>query len=116
MKSIPSFADFHIHPNLKSFNSGNPKPKLNMWEHFEHVEPTTAAGKFAVNNSKGVAKFSQTNFYNLIEGNVRVVFISLYPMERGFFDIRGVPKALTSKKGLDDLTSKIGRASCRERV
>ncbi|MBL0913916.1 MAG: hypothetical protein IBJ09_16240 [Bacteroidia bacterium] len=105
MKNIPTFADFHIHPNLKSFNSGHPKPKLNMWEYFEHIAPTTAAGKFAVNNSKGVAKFSQTNLYNLMEGNVRVVFVSLYPMERGFFDIRGVPKALTSKKGLDDLTS-----------
>ncbi len=29
--------DLHCHPNLKSFNSGFPNPKANMWEKIEHV-------------------------------------------------------------------------------
>lgn len=105
MKNIPCFADFHIHPNLKSFNSGHPMPLKNMWEEIEHIKPKSAAGRFAVNNSKGVGKESQTNFYKLIEGNVRVAFISLYPMERGFFDIRNLPKAIAGKKGIDELSA-----------
>lgn len=105
MKNIPCFADFHIHPNLKSFNSGHPKPKVSMWEAVEHMKPKSASGRFAVNNSKGVGKESQTNFYKLIEGNVRVAFVSLYPMERGFFDIRNLPKAIAGKKGIDELSA-----------
>src|SRR5690606_15531082 len=105
MKNIPCFADFHIHPNLKSFNSGHPTPTANMWDKIEHMKPKGSAGRFAVNNSKGVGKESQTNFYNLMEGNVRTAFISLYPMERGFFDIRNLPKTLAGKRGVDELSA-----------
>ena len=28
--------DLHCHPNLKSFNSGYPKPLVNMWEKIQH--------------------------------------------------------------------------------
>lgn len=105
MKSVPCFTDIHIHPTLKTFNSDHPKPSRNIWDDFEHIKPTTPAGRFAVNNSKDVAKFSQTNFYRLIEGNVRVVFASLYPMEKGFLRLRSVPKVITGKKGFDEMTA-----------
>lgn len=105
MHSIPCFSDIHIHPTLKSFNSGHPLPSRNMWEDFEHIKPTTPAGRFAINNSKDVAKFSQTNLYKLMEGNVRVAFVSLYPLEKGFLKLRSVPKVITGKKGFDDLTA-----------
>jgi len=105
MSSIPCFSDIHIHPTLKSFNSGHPVPLRNMWEEFEHIKPTTPAGRFAVNNSKDVAKFSQTNFYNLLRGNVRVAFVSLYPTEKGFLKLRSVPKVITGKKGFEEMTS-----------
>ncbi len=105
MNNIPSFSDIHIHPTLKPFNSGHPKPVRNMWEDFKHIEPTTPAGRFAINNSKDVAKYSQTNLYNLIKGNVRVAFVSLYPMEKGFVKFRSVPRVITGKKGFDELTA-----------
>lgn len=105
MTSAPCFSDIHIHPTLKTFNSDHPKPNRNLWDDFEHIKPSTRAGHFAMNNSKDVAKFSQTNFYRLIEGNVRVIFASLYPMERGFFQLRQIPKVITGKKGYDELTS-----------
>ena len=105
MRSVPCFSDIHIHPTLKTFNSDHPTPNRNLWDDFEHSKPTTRAGHFAVNNSKDVAKFSQTNFYRLIQGDVRVIFASLYPMEKGFFQMRQIPKVITGKKGFDEMTS-----------
>jgi len=105
MKTVPCFSDIHIHPTLKTFNSDHPQPTRNLWDDFEHSKPTTRAGHFAVNNSKDVAKFSQTNFYRLIQGDVRVIFASLYPMEKGFFQMRQIPKVITGKKGFDEMTS-----------
>lgn len=105
MKSVPCFSDIHIHPTLKTFNSDHPKPNRNLWDEFEHIKPTMRAGHFAMNNSRDVAKFSQTNFYRLIQGDVRIIFASLYPMERGFFQMRQLPKVITGRKGYDELTS-----------
>lgn len=92
------FADVHIHPNLKSAYSGYPTPKRNMWEFIDHPVPEGKAARYAFNNSPNVAKYSQTNFYALVEGSVRVPTISLYPLEKGFMDIRNLPKLLTNKK------------------
>ncbi len=99
--------DIHIHPTLKSFNSGHPIPKRNMWEMIEHEMFNTPIGKFAMNNTKEVAKYSQTNLYKLAEGKVRVSFISLYPMEKGFLNIRNLSKLVTSKKGREEMLSTI---------
>lgn len=98
--------DLHCHPNLKSFNSGYPKPKRNMWENIEHK----AEGRFAktVNDiSQHVLKESQTNLYKLAQGNVRVFQISLYPTERGFMHMRNIPKILLGKRGVNTLQSVI---------
>lgn len=98
--------DLHCHPNLKSFNSGFPKPAKNMWENIEHK----AEGRFAktVNDiSQHVLKESQTNLYKLAEGNVRVFQLSLYPTERGFMHMRNIPKILIGKRGVNTLQSVI---------
>ena len=98
--------DLHCHPNLKSFNSGYPKPTRNMWENIEHK----AEGRFAktVNGiSQHVLKESQTNLYKLAEGNVRVFQVSLYPTERGFLHMRNIPKILIGKKGVNILQTVI---------
>jgi microsomal dipeptidase-like Zn-dependent dipeptidase len=97
MLSDDFIVDLHAHPNLKSFNSGYPKPTKNMWELIEH---NTRRNKFAENIDKlssKVLKQSQTNLYSLVEGNNRVVNISLYPTEKGFLRIRNVPKWLVGK-------------------
>jgi len=49
----------------------------------------TSFDAFSV-TSKDILKESQSNFYKLIEGNVRVVMISLYPIESGFLKIRNL--------------------------
>jgi microsomal dipeptidase-like Zn-dependent dipeptidase len=92
--------DLHCHPNLKSFNSGFPKPVVNMWEKIHHK----IEGKLAqtVNElSIHVLKESQSNLEALAEGNVRVFQVSLYPTERGFLHMRNVPKMLIGKKRIN---------------
>ena len=98
------FTDLHIHPTIKVFNSGRPYPRRNLWDDFKHETGNTNPAKFALNNSKGLAKYSQTNFDQLIRGKVRVVSASLYPMEKGFLNIRNVPNILMNSRAKDELT------------
>ncbi len=91
------FTDIHLHPTMKPANSGHPKPKYNLWEDVEHVNPSFSTTRFVKKNSAEIAKYSQSNLYKLAEGNVRVFFNSLYPIEKGFINIRNLPKMLTRK-------------------
>jgi microsomal dipeptidase-like Zn-dependent dipeptidase len=97
------FADIHIHPTLKTFNSGRPHPRKNLWDDFEHSLGKTNLAKFAFNNSPGLGKYSQTNFYELARGKVRVATASLYPMEKGFLQIRNIPNLVVNKKSHDEM-------------
>ena len=97
------FADIHMHPIMKSFNSGHPKPKYNPWEFFEHERPTTTGGRFVSRNSPDMEKCTQANFYKLMDGQVRVLFNSFYPFERGFFNIRNLPKLATGRKAKSEM-------------
>lgn len=101
------FADIHIHPNLKAFNSGYPKPKKNLWETIEHKVGKSNPAKFVFNNSKDVAKYSQSNFEELRKGKVRVATVSLYPIEKGFLEIRNIPKVVTNQNARDEMTQVI---------
>lgn len=92
--------DLHCHPNLKSFNSGHPDPKKDMWENIEH----NIGGGFAKTiseRSAHVLKESQANLYTLMKGNTRVFNISLYPIERGFLHLRNVPQLLIGRNRIN---------------
>lgn len=89
--------DLHCHPNLKSFNSGYPKPLVNMWEKIHHKIDSKIAQN--INElTKQVWKESQCNLESLAKGGVWVFQLSLYPMERGFLHLRNMPQALIGKK------------------
>lgn len=96
------FADIHIHPTIKTFNSGRPHPRKNLWDDFEHTIGKTNLAKFASNNSPGLGKYSQSNFYQLAKGKVRVATASLYPIEKGFLNIRNIPNLVVNKKAHDE--------------
>ncbi len=98
MKKASFFVDIHCHPTFKSANSGYPKPLYNIWEDFDHVDPSFSTTRYLSRNSMEVAKYSQTNFDKLSKGKVRVVFNALYPIEKGFINLRNIPNALTRKK------------------
>lgn len=95
--------DLHCHPNLKSFNSGFPKPKKNIWEKIFHKKGEAGFAKTVNEISGQVLKESQTNLESLAEGNVRVFQLSLYPTERGFLKMRNVPKWLAGKNRISVL-------------
>ena len=105
MKNTPYYADLHLHPTIKSFNWNAKDGKKNPWETFNHIVPKTPAGRFGDQNTPTLAKYTQTNFYKLIEGKVRIAFISLYPFERGFLNMRNVPRLITSKKAVIEMTA-----------
>jgi len=92
--------DLHCHPNLKAFNSGHPEPVRNLWENIRHKIDGGFA-KTIGNNSKQILKESQSHLEALVNGNVRVFNISLYPVERGFLHLRKIPKLLLGKKRIN---------------
>lgn len=94
--------DLHCHPNLKSFNSGQPEPTVSMWENIPHK----MSSKFAQtikDASAQVYKESQANLHTLAKGNVRVFNVSLYPIERGFLHLRNIPKILIGKDRINTM-------------
>lgn len=92
--------DLHCHPNLKTFNSHYPKPTANMWDAVYHNIDNKLAE--SINKlSAHIAKESQCNLYNMVEGNVRVFQISLYPTERNFLHVRNIPSVLLGKKRIN---------------
>lgn len=102
MKKEMLTIDLHCHPNMKPFNSGYPKPKKTIWEKIHHIKGNGFT-KTANDISGQVFKESQTNLETLAEGNVRVFQLSLYPTERGFLNMRNVPKLLVGQKRINVL-------------
>ncbi len=98
------FADIHVHPTIKTFNSGHPYPIRNLWDDFEHILGKTNPAKYAISNTKGLAKYSQANFYQLARGKVRVATVSLYPMEKGFLNLRNIPSLVMNNRAQDEVT------------
>lgn len=94
--------DLHCHPNMKPFQSGYPTPTKNMWEKIFHRNGGGFT-KTANGISDHVLKESQTNLDTLVEGNVRVFQLSLYPTERGFLKMRNVPRLVVGKKRINTL-------------
>jgi len=89
-----NFADIHCHPTLKAYgnsfppdwkinsqrpHSSNPADKNNIW----HYSPPSQQD---INLDKiGITQFSQSDMTSLYKGNVRLIYSSLYTLERGFF-------------------------------
>lgn len=94
--------DLHCHPNLKSFNSGQPEPAVNMWEKIHHKMDSKFAQTIKEASAQ-VLKESQANLYALAEGNVRIFNVSLYPIERGFLHLRNIPKILIGKDRINTM-------------
>ncbi|MBN2173619.1 MAG: hypothetical protein JW731_05785 [Bacteroidales bacterium] len=77
------FADLHCHPHMRSFNwlhkpkKPEEKSKYNPW--------WLILPKFkAAEEGKRAAAYSQCDMAKVVNGNLRLVFASLYPMEKGW--------------------------------
>ncbi|MCE2612169.1 dipeptidase [Flavobacteriaceae bacterium D16] len=90
MNAREDYVDLHCHPSLKPFGkSFNYKPsgiqgkrrssKRNLW----YFDPPSLLDKL-LNYFTGLTKFSQSNFSSLAKGDVGIVCVSLYPLEKWF--------------------------------
>ncbi len=97
------YVDIHCHPTMRAINTTPNGLGRNIWESTKNDLVNSFIGKWAWEQSKTVSKFSQSNFYNCINGKTRVVFDSFYPIERGFINFRKIPQLLIGKKTLETL-------------
>ena len=78
------FADLHCHPTLKTFGHSFSKKRnskcANMW----YSKPPTVFSRWFQKLS-GITRFSQADLTAMINGGVKIAFVSLYPFEKGFF-------------------------------
>lgn len=83
------FADIHTHPTMKAYghsfpglmNNENPNSVNSIW----YYDPPKIFEKL-IDLLGGLVKYRQSSFSSLGFGNTGIVFASLYPMERSFFD------------------------------
>lgn len=85
MKNDFKFADLHCHPTLKTYghsfeNSSYGLKRRNIWYQQENSFFRKKLSRYL-----GLTKFSQADFTTLRKGNVKIVTVSLYPFEKGFF-------------------------------
>lgn len=97
------FVDIHAHPTLRAYNTTVSQGQRNIWEKSENTTIETPLGRWARLKSREIAKSSQANLYNYAEGNVRIVFDSLYPFEKGFLKMRKLPTAMLGQQKTDVL-------------
>lgn len=88
------YADIHCHPNLKAFGHSFAKRKLPEADMWFHSPVTTFTKK--LHKLTGITKFSQTNFTLMSKSNAKIILLSLYPFEKGFFLIPGLPSKLAA--------------------
>lgn len=80
------FADIHCHPNLKSFGQTFSKRKSvrakkgTMW-----FKKKPRWNTILIQKVLGITRFSQADMQTMIDGNIKLAFVSLYPFEKGFF-------------------------------
>ncbi|MCO4293887.1 dipeptidase [Solitalea sp. MAHUQ-68] len=89
MKNV--FADIHCHPTMKPYgqsfgrDTGINSPKTNNKTSIWHYDPPNLPDKI-LNFVGGITRFSQTNLTALGYGNVGLICVSLYPIEKRFFN------------------------------
>ncbi len=101
------FVDIHAHATLRAYNTIVTEGQRNIWEKTHNPTFDTALSRWARLKSREIAKSSQANLYNYAEGNVRIVFDSLYPFEKGFLNLRKLPTAMLGRNGADQLLQTI---------
>ncbi len=79
------FADLHCHPHMRSYLCLSRDKEKWAEEGKYHPWTIIATNMSRLKNADRAAGYSQSDMVALWNGNVRLVFNSLYPIERGFF-------------------------------
>lgn len=99
------YVDIHCHSTMRACHSETENGTIDIWNSTVNETINTFSGRFAEKNSKRILKSSQSNFYNCAQGNVKVVFDSLYPLEQGFYNYRKQAKIIIGKNRMDNILS-----------
>jgi microsomal dipeptidase-like Zn-dependent dipeptidase len=89
------YADIHCHPNLKTFGhhfTAKNHKRSSLW--FERSSTWLTRW---LHKKTGITKFSQGNLSLLSKANAKVVFVSLYPFEKGFFHHPLIPDSIAAR-------------------
>lgn len=97
------FVDFHCHATLRALNTIPESGKKNMWEKTYNPESNTTIGRWARFQTREISKESQTNFYDYAQSGTRVIFDSLYPLEKGWFNFRRLPHYMVGERAKEEL-------------
>jgi hypothetical protein len=87
------FADIHVHPSLKPYNNlcyeGRQPTLREKYPYDENwKDPAENLSGYVRKGIREIAQESQANLDACVDGQVRCVFLSLYPLERPFFDAK----------------------------
>lgn len=107
------FADLHCHPHMRSFNWLHKKgePEINK----QHNPWWIILPNFkAEERGNRAAAYSQSDMAKVANGNLKLAFVALYPMEKGW--ITGRSLAEESKPSLRDYVQAIYMKIPKERV
>ncbi|TNE51196.1 MAG: hypothetical protein EP343_03660 [Deltaproteobacteria bacterium] len=103
MSKAPRYADLHLHPSMRLYHHHVDPSEKNYWPQNANQDLGTGFSRWVGKMSEGVSKVSQTHFDSCIEGHTRVLFDSLYPIERGFVRFRKHMEWLLPKSMLEAL-------------
>lgn len=103
MQERDFFVDIHCHPTLRAFNAPIQSGNRNIWEPTSNPHIETPLGRWTRMKTREIAKTSQANFYSYAKGQVRVIFDSLYPIEKGFLNFRKAATAMMGKSKADEV-------------
>lgn len=91
------YADIHCHPNLKAYGHSFDKRKNTKSDMWFHSGPSFFTKK--LHQFTGITKFSQTSFTTMARSNAKIILLSLYPFEKGFFSNSNIPSQITAMLG-----------------
>ena len=86
-----TYIDLHCHPTIKPFgqsfddqlkHSSNFRKKNSIW-----FKDRPGFFERLLNQITSLTKFTQSDYRTLQKGNCKIISVSLYPLEKGFFDI-----------------------------
>ena len=103
MAKLGFYTDIHSHPTLRAFNCYNDLKNRNLWVSTDNEEFNTIITRFMRIQTKDIIKYSQSNFYRLHEGNVRIIFDNLYPVEKGWLSYRKFASMFFSDKATTEV-------------
>lgn len=97
------YVDFHCHTTLRAMNSTPLNKTKNLWEKTHNSNFNNPIGRWARLQTREIAKESQSNLYDYAESKTRVIFDSLYPVEKGWYRFRKLPSFLVGERSKEIL-------------